>query len=130
MKHVLITLGFACSAFGQVELPSNHVDLSTSIIEFLSRTEHCLNTCQDAASVNAAIPQLKQLKDECDRLVEKQKSLPEPTVQDFMAVQHQMDAFYTVWNAIRKHIERMEQNKLLTEEIRAILCIEPSNPQK
>lgn len=109
---------------------ANHMDLTHAIIDFLSRTELCLNTCQDEASAEAAIPQLLHLKEECDKLVETQQSLPEPTIQDYMAVQNQMEAFNTVWNAIREHIERLESNQLLTAEMRRILHIAPAQAGK
>jgi hypothetical protein len=123
MKPFLITLLLAGTVYAQAELPANHVDLSSSIIEFLSRTELCLNTCQSAETVQAAIPQLKELREECQRIIEMQHSLPEPTVQDFMAVQHQMEAFNLVWNAIRAHITRLENQGLLTAEICEIVGI-------
>lgn len=123
MKPFLLTLLLAGSVFAQAELPANHVDLSSAIIDFLSRTELCLNTCHSKESVQAAIPQLKELKAECQRIVEMQRSLPEPTVQDFMAVQHQMEAFNTVWNAIRAHISRLETQGLLTAEFCEIVGI-------
>ena len=98
---------------------ANHMDLTHAIID-----------CQDEASAAAAIPQLLQLKEECDKLVETQQSLPEPTIQDYMAVQNQMEAFNTVWNAIREHIERLESNQLLTAEMRRILHIAPAQAGK
>lgn len=123
MKHLFIALALALSATAASPVPANHVDLTTAIIEFLSRTELCLNSCQDEASVQAAIPRLQELKKECDTLVETQRALPEPTIQDYMAVQSQMESFNTVWNAIRDHIERLEQTGLMSQEIRNILHI-------
>jgi hypothetical protein len=43
-----------------------------------------------------------------------------------MAVQDQMEAFNTVWDAICKHIERLETEQLMTEEMRHILHIAPA----
>lgn len=127
MRNLLIALVFAISASAETAAPANHVDLTTTIIEFLSRTELCLNSCRDTASVSAAIPQLKELKKECESIVETQRALPEPTIQDYMAVQNQMEAFNTVWNAIRGHIERLEKEQLLTPDMREILHIAPAN---
>lgn len=42
-----------------------------------------------------------------------------------MAVQNQMEAFNTVWGAIRDHIERLETERLMSEEMRQILHIAP-----
>ncbi len=132
MKKLLITLLLMPFAMASQEatMPTNHVDMTTAIIEFLSRTELCLNTCRDEASVKAAIPQLQELKQECDKIVEAQRALPEPTIQDYMAVQNQMEAFNTVWNAIRDHIERLEQEQLLSDEMRDILHIAPTTEDK
>ena len=130
MKPFLLTLILASSIFAQEELPANNVDLSSFIIDFLSRTELCLNSCQSKETVQAAIPQLKELKAECQRIVEMQRSLPEPTVQDFMAVQHQMEAFNLVWNAIRAHITRLENQGLLTAEICEIVGIATAKSTK
>lgn len=132
MKNLLLAIIFASSAWASSEqaLPANHVDLTSSIIEFLSRTELCLNSCRDDESAKAAVSQLQQLKAECDKLVEIQQNLPEPTIQDYMAVQNQMEAFNTVWNAIRDHIERLEADKIMTQEMRDILHIAPPDVQK
>ena len=129
MKHIFTTLCFAlcCHNVQAQDVPGSHVDMTTTILDFLSRTELCLNSCTDAASTHAAIPQLLQLKQECDKLVEAQKALPEPTVQDYMAVQTHMDAFNTIWKAIRNHIARLQQEKLLTQEIIQILHIAPED---
>lgn len=125
-SFILATLLAASIATAQEQaVPANHVDLTTTIIDFLSRTELCLNSCRDEASAKAAIPQLQELKKECDRIVETQKGLPEPTIQDYMAVQNQMGAFNTVWQAIRDHIERLEQDRLMSQEMRDILHIAP-----
>lgn len=127
MKRCILTVIFVVCSFcaSAQNKQTNHVDLTTTIIEFLSRTELCLNACQDAASVQAAIPQLQELKKECDDIVETQKALPEPTVQDYMAVQQHMEAFSTVWTAICNHIERLEEAGLMTPEMRKILFIAP-----
>lgn len=121
---------FAILRADATENATSHIDLTHAIIDFLSRTELCLNSCRDEASAAAAVPQLQQLKAECDKLVETQQSLPEPTIQDYMAVQNQMEAFNTVWNAIREHIKRLDSNQLLTEEMRRILHIAPTQANK
>lgn len=125
MKKGLLAL--ACGLFllipGAIGAPASHVDMTHAILDFLSRTELCLQSCQDEASISAALPQLKELKKECGQLVDAQRSLPEPTVQDYMAVQDKMEAFTTIWKAIRDHIERLEQAGLLSQELREILHI-------
>lgn len=130
MRSILFSLCLAFFTFNASaqEAPSNHVDMTAQILDFLSRTELCLNSCTDEASTRAAVPQLQQLKQECDKLVELQKALPEPTVQDYMAVQSQMETFNTIWKAIRNHIERMQMENLISPEIAAILLISPDSP--
>lgn len=127
MKKVILSLCFLTNALyaASAEAPANHVDMTSAILDFLSRTELCLNSCRDEASAKSAIPQLQQLKQECEKLMNTQRELPEPTVQDYMAVQHQMETFNTIWKAIRDHIERLEQEKLMTQDMRHILHIAP-----
>ena len=128
MKAFFFVLSMLCfSCLAQESTSTSHMDITHKVLDFLSRTELCLNSCQDTDSVAAAIPQLRELEKECAQLVETQRSLPEPTVQDFMAVQDQMEAFNTVWEAICKHIERLEAEQLMSEEMRNILRIAPSN---
>lgn len=129
MRSFLFSLclaGLTLSVSAQ-DAPSNHVDMTAQILDFLSRTELCLNTCRDESSTKAAVPQLQQLKQECDKIVEQQKALPEPTVQDYMAVQNQMETFNSIWKAIRDHIERMQMENLMSPEIAAILLISPDS---
>lgn len=127
LRFIALVVACSCSCLAQ-ELPSNHIDLTSCILDFLSRTELCLNECRDAESVRSSLPALSQLKDECGRLRQAQLDLPEPTVQDYMAVQSQMETFSTIWNAIRAHIERLEEAKLISPEMREILRVSP--PEK
>ena len=129
MRNYLFAIALGVGILGNAAqaMPTNHVDMTSAILDFLSRTELCLNSCRDTASVAEAVSQLNQLKQECAQLVETQRQLPEPTVQDYMAVQSKMEAFNTLWAAIRNHIERMEQEQLLTPELREILHISPSS---
>ncbi len=125
MKQFFLAILLAFGAFQlqAQDSPTNHLDMTAAVLDFLSRTELCLNACTDAASTKAAIPQLQQLKKECEELVKMQKALPEPTVQDYMAVQNHMATFDTIWKSIRSHISRMEEENLMTPEIRSILLI-------
>ncbi len=131
MRRNLIAavLGFIIQASLVQASPSNHVDMTNAILDFLSRTELCLNSCRDEVSAQAAIPQLQKLKEECSILVKEQQNLPEPTIQDYMAVQNKMEVFTTIWKAIRNHIERMEQARILSPELRQILQIAPVSPE-
>lgn len=127
MKKILCCsiLGMNMMFASAQEPPSNHADMAKAILDFLSRTELCLNSCQDAESAKAAIPQLKKLKAECDRLAAAQQMLPEPTVQDYMTEHNNAATFNTIWKAIRAHIERLETAQIMTREMRDILYIAP-----
>lgn len=129
MKQIFLSLlcAFSFCSLADEAPATSHIDLTQTILDFLSRTELCLNSCRDAETVKAALPRLRELQQECGKIVETQRALPEPTVQDYMAVQNQMEAFNTVWGAIREHIERLETEKLMSEELRGILHIAPQN---
>ncbi len=132
MKPVLccIILGFNMVFASAQEMPTNHADMAKAILSFLSRTEQCLNSCQDEESVKAAIPRLKELKAECDKLAAVQQQLSEPTVQDYMTEHNNAAAFNTIWKALRAHIERLETAQIMTPEMRDILYIAPPEPGK
>ena len=99
----------------------SHRDLAHAITDFLSRTEVCLRGCADAASVQAALPKLRELAQEARRLADAQAALPEPTMQDYMASQELALQFLPIWKAIRAHVERLEKNGLMTDELRTLL---------
>ncbi|MBR4108210.1 MAG: hypothetical protein IKK45_05960 [Akkermansia sp.] len=122
----LLAATMLCSAQEQAD---SHQDVAAAMVDFLSRTEMCLNTCRDAASVQAAIPALEELKKEAAALSRRQAQLPEPTVQDYMAAQSLAGDFSTLWSAIRTHIERLETEGLMSDTLRQILHIAPPAPQ-
>ena len=99
----------------------SHRDLAHAITDFLSRTEVCLRGCTDAASVQTALPKLRELAQEARRLADAQAALPEPTMQDYMASQELALQFLPIWKAIRAHVERLEKDGLMTDELRALL---------
>lgn len=105
------------------ESPATHQDMAEALLDFLSRTELCLRSCTDSASVSAALPQLRQLATEADKLAAAQAALPEPTVQDFMSVQDKMGTFDSICKAIQAHLVRLSENGLLNDDFRQILKI-------
>lgn len=107
-----------------------HSDLATDILIYLAATESSLRACQDEESIKKTIPQFKRLKEESDRLMAIQRQLPDPSRQDCIDVEKKGVAFLKLWKAIRKHIERLENEKLITQELRDILYIAPPSPQK
>ena len=102
-------------------LPESHHDLARVLTDYLSRVELCLRSCTDAASTAAAIPQLRELAAEARLLEQRQQQLPEPTVQDYMASQELALKFLPLWKAIRAHIERLERDGLMTDQLRNLL---------
>lgn len=105
------------------EIPATHQDMAEALLDFLSRTELCLRSCTDEASANAALPQLRQLATEADKLAAAQAALPEPTVQDFMSVQDKMGTFDSICKAIQAHLVRLSEKGLLNDNFRQILKI-------
>lgn len=105
------------------EAPGSHQDMAEALLDFLSRTELCLRSCTDEASVSAALPQLQLLAKEADKLAAAQAALPEPTVQDFMSVQDKMGTFDTICKAIQAHLVRLSEKRLLSDNFRQILKI-------
>ncbi len=123
LSHTLLFIPMTTMVCAADMQYTNHQDMAEALLDLLSRTELCLNSCIDAASTQAALPELRKLAAEADSLASAQAALPEPTVQDFMAVQHLMGDFNNIWSAIRKHIERLSSQGLLTDEFRQILKI-------
>lgn len=105
--------------------PDTHQGLAQAVLALLSQTEICLNSCRNQESVQAALPRLRALAEEAEQLSLRQKALPEPTVQDYMAAQSLVGEFYTLWDAVQKHLERLEKDQLLTPDLRDILRIAP-----
>lgn len=122
-RSTLFLLPVAAAFAAESAMPTNHQDMAEALLDFLSRTELCLNSCVDADSVRAAIPELRKLATEADQLAAAQMALPEPTVQDFMAIQHRMGDFNNIWNAIQKHLRRLSEQGLMTDDFRQILKI-------
>lgn len=103
-----------------------HISLARQIIELLSQTELVLNTCQNEASVKEAIPQLKELAEQAQQLKQQQSQLPDSSLNEDLTIAKQVPDFLTIWDAIRAHIERLENSKLLSDELREVLKIAPT----
>ena len=110
-----------CAAQESAAAPDTHQGIAEALVDLLSRTEVCLNTCTDAESVQAALPQLKTLAEEAADLSRRQQALPDPTVQDYMASQSVAKDFMVLTRAINKHIKRLQKEGLMSEELRETL---------
>lgn len=113
-----------CVAMAQQETEltaDTHQSLAKELVDILSQTEVQLRSCVDEQAVTTAIPQLLELSRRANQLQQRQKALPEPTVQDYMAAQSLVGDFNTIAQAIEEHIARLQREKLLTPELRKIL---------
>lgn len=122
---LLFPAALTCAA--QEPAADTHQGIAESLVELLSHTELCLNSCTDAVSVQAALPQLQELAKEAAALSARQKALPEPTVQDYMASQVLAKDFLVLQRAIRQHLDRLQKDGLMTPELREILKTAPEN---
>ncbi len=119
----LAVCGAAIAQTNDTQVADTHQSLALELINILSATEAQLNTCTDAASVEAAIPQFLELSKQTLQLNERQKALPEPTVQDYLAAQSLVGEFNTLVQAIKQHLDRLQEQKLLSPELSKILAL-------
>ncbi len=111
---------------GAPVLPGTHQEFITSLLTLLADTEQCLAGCVDAASTEAALPRLRELEQQAHQLSATQHTLPEPTVQDYMAAHPYVAEFNKLWEAIGDHIKRLEQASLISSELRSVLKLAPA----
>ncbi len=105
--------------------PATHQEFIPALLELLRQTEQSLAACTDAATVEAALPRLRELAEQARQLSAQQKTLPEPTVQDYMAAHPHVAEFNKLWEAICAHIERLETAQLVSTELRQVLKLAP-----
>lgn len=105
--------------------PASHHEAAAQVVELLRDTDACLASCTDAASVQAALPRLRDLADRAARLKAAQELLPDPTQQDYMVGPALVQEFNAIWKSIRAHIDRLESQRLISDEMRDILRISP-----
>ncbi len=104
---------------------TTHQEFIPALLELLTQTEQSLASCTDEASTKAALPRLRELAEQARQLSALQQGLPEPTVQDYMAAHPHVAEFNKLWEAICGHIERLEQARLITPELRSLLQLAP-----
>ena len=128
LSATLLLLSLAAAPLHAQEAapPATHQEAALQLTELLERTEACLAGCTDAASVQAALPELKELAHRVQLFKEAQDRLPEPTTQDYMAAQELLKRFNTAWQAIRAHIERLQTDHLISQELSDILILAPA----
>lgn len=124
ISHALL---FACAiSYATEEAQVTHFSLAQDVITLLSETELTLSTCTDEQSVSAALPRLKQLGEQARAIADKQRSLPDSSLNEDLTVAPLVSDFQLLWEAIRAHIERLENSGLMSEELKNVLRVAPT----
>lgn len=119
----------AAAAPPAAEAPAeSHAELADALVVLLQDTVAVLEQCTDAQAAEAALPQLEKLRAEAERMMIRQAALPEPTIQDYMAAQGRANEFLDAKRALQTHIARLQQEGLMSAEIRRVLGIAPEMP--
>ena len=105
---------------------TTHFTIAQEVINLLAETELLLNSCRDADSVAAAIPELQKLGTEAQAIKQRQLSLPDSSLQEDITIARQVKDFQNLWSAIQSHIERLQKDGLMSDELRKVLCIAPT----
>jgi len=124
LPYLLPLLPICCAAWGENAVDT-HQSIARELVNLLSETEVCLNSCRDTASVEAALPELRRLAARADAIAARQSALPAPTVQDDMAAAEMVNDFATIWQAICKHIDRLQKAGLVSDALRDVLKLSP-----
>lgn len=99
----------------------SHLSLAKEIVNLLSATEICLNTCQTAADVQAVLPQLEQLAQKAAAIKERQSMLPDFTPAEDKEIAKLIPIYTTLSKTINAHLQRLSQAGLMSPELRAVL---------
>ncbi len=125
---IIVTLAITCAA-QHAAAQDSHISLANEIINLLSATEICLNTCRDAASVQAVLPQLELLAQKAADIKERQSKLPDFTPAEDKEIARLIPTYTTLSKAIDAHLQRLADSGLMSPELRAILgYTQPDSP--
>ncbi len=102
---------------------TTHTQYSASLVALLGKTLVSLQACQDPASTQAQLPILKQYQQEMDRLSRVLVKLPSPSAVDYVQAHDQLIEFNRTWRLISEEIQRLEREKLLSDELIEILKV-------
>lgn len=116
----VLPLAITCTALPAAAQETN-VSVAKELINLLSATEICLNTCRDAASVQAVLPQLKLLAEKAAEIKAKQSALPPLTHAEDREITKLIPTFTTLTKAIDEHLLRLDDSGLMSPELQAIL---------
>ncbi len=114
---------FISPAFAEEAETSPHYAIAEEIVEVLSRTELLLNACRDEASVESAVPRLRELARQMGDVVERQNRLPEPTVEDTRQVNALAGEFHALSRSIQDHVRRLSREGLYSDALAEVLRI-------
>ena len=120
---LFLPASICCAATEQTD---THHLLAQEIITLLSDTELVLNSCTDPASVETALPRLRELAQQAQAIHDRQLKLPNSTLQEDISIAALVQEFQIIWGAICAHIERLDKAGLLTPELREVLRIAPT----
>ncbi len=122
----LISLSSIPALYAQdAPLAMNHQDYALALLDLLAETELSLAQCTDEQSRDAQLPKLRELSEKMEQLHQIGRDLTEPTIADYIAAEQQVSEFNTLWNAIKKHVERLQEEKLYNEEMLQIIKLVP-----
>lgn len=116
----------AAACHAATEQTDTHHTLAREIIDLLAETELVLNSCTDEISTAAAISRLRELAQQAQSIHERQRKLPNSTLQEDISIAALVQEFQIIWGAICAHIERLDKAGLLTPELREVLRIAPT----
>jgi hypothetical protein len=116
----------AAACYADTEQTDTHHTLAQEVVNLLAETELLLSTCTDAASVEAALPKLKELAQLAQSIHSRQLKLPNSTLQEDISIAALVQEFQLIWGAICGHIERLEKAGLLSKDLRDVLRIAPT----
>ena len=116
----VLPLAITCTALPAAAQETN-VSVAKELINLLSATEICLNTCHSAADVQAVLPQLKHLAQKAAEIKEKQSKLPDFTPADDKEIAKLIPTYTTLSKAINAHLQRLSDSGLMSPELRAVL---------
>lgn len=117
----LIALCSLPALHAQLEPAKTHQDYASALLDLMAETELCLAQCLDKQSTEAATPRLKKLSAQMNELSLILQDLPEPTIADYIAAEQQVGEFNTLWDAIKKHIQRLDDEGLYSEELLSVI---------
>lgn len=122
LTHISLALLMVQPAlYAQSASEKTHQDYALALLDLLAETELCLAQCVDLESIQHNKPRLQELSEQMQELSVLLQNLPEPTIADYIAAEQQVSEFNTLWNAIKKHVQRLREAGFYSDELLAII---------